>query len=92
MKSYFPMTTATADYGYTNGLVFQPVNDEILNKFSSKRDELTGYKYKKFNIDEFKGLLFLHPQRQRERVHKEQKKKDTASADKKKVRPGKTAV
>ena len=23
------------DYGYTNGLVFQPVNDEILNKLSS---------------------------------------------------------
>ncbi len=61
------------DYGYTNGLVFQPVNDEILNKFSSKRDELTGYKYKKFNIDEFKGLLSAPTEA--ERVHKEQEEK-----------------
>ena len=63
------------DYGYTNGLVFQPVNDEILNKFSSKRDELTGYKYKKFNIDEFKGLLSLHPQRQRESPQRAKRKR-----------------
>ena len=71
------------DYGYTNGLVFQPVNDEILNKFSSKRDELTGYKYKKFNIDEFKGLLSAPTEAEREST-KSKKKKDPASADKKK--------
>ena len=71
------------DYGYTNGLVFQPVNDEILNKFSSKRDELTGYKYKKFNIDEFKGLLSAPTEAEREST-KSKKKKDPTSADKKK--------
>ena len=71
------------DYGYTNGLVFQPVNDEILNKFSSKRDELTGYKYKKFNIDEFKGLLSAPTEAEREST-KSKKKKEPASADKKK--------
>ena len=61
------------DYGYTNGLVFQPVNDEILNKFSSKRDELTGYKYKNSILMSLK-VCFLH-HRGRERVHKEQKEK-----------------
>ena len=58
-------------------------NYEILNKFSSKRDELTGYKYKKFNIDEFKGLLSAPTEAEREST-KSKKKKDPASADKKK--------
>lgn len=54
-----------------------------MNKFSSKRDELTGYKYKKFNIDEFKGLLSAPTEAEREST-KSKKKKDPASADKKK--------
>ena len=80
------------DYGYTNGLVFQPVNDEILNKFSSKRDELTGYKYKKFNIDEFKGLLFC-THRGRERESTKSKKKRIRHLQTRKSSTGrKTAV
>ena len=63
------------DYGYTNGLVFQPVTEEILNKFSEKRDELIGYKYKRFNIEEFKGLLSAPTEAEREPT-KGKKKKD----------------
>lgn len=62
------------DYGYTNGLVFQPVNDEILNKFSSKRDELTGYKYKNSILMSLR-VCFLHPQRQRESPQRAKRKR-----------------
>lgn len=62
------------DYGYTNGLVFQPVNDEILNKFSSKRDELTGYKYKNSILMSLK-VCFLHLQRQRESPQRAKRKR-----------------
>ena len=33
------------DYGYTNGLVFQPVTDDVLKMFPDKARELRGYKY-----------------------------------------------
>ena len=62
------------DYGYTNGLVFQPVNDEILNKFSSKRDELTVISIKNSILMSLK-VCFLHPQRQRESPQRAKRKR-----------------
>ena len=47
------------DYSYNNGLIFEPVTEEILRKFPDKRSELVGYKYKMFDIEEFKGMLSM---------------------------------
>lgn len=69
------------DYGYNNGLVFQPVTDEVLSKFPAKKAELRGYKYKKFDIEEFKGLLSAPTESERENS-KSKKKKDSASEKK----------
>lgn len=45
------------NYGYNNGLVFEPVTEEILKKFPDMRGELKGYKYKRFSCDELRSLL-----------------------------------
>lgn len=45
------------DYGYTNGLVFEPMTEQIYAKFPEKREALAGFKYKRFDMEEFKGLL-----------------------------------
>lgn len=51
----------SADYGYTNGLVFQPVTDAILAKFPDKAADIKGYKYKVFDIQELKEQLSPPP-------------------------------
>ena len=47
------------DYSYNNGLIFEPVTEEVLQKFPEKRDKLKGFKYKRFDIEEFKGMLSM---------------------------------
>ena len=49
------------DYSYNNGLIFEPVTEEVLQKFPNKRDALKGFKYKRFDIEEFKGMLSMRP-------------------------------
>ena len=46
-----------SDYGYTNGLVFQPVTKEILDRFPDKAQDIRGFKYKVFDIQELKEQL-----------------------------------
>ena len=53
------------DYEYANGLVFEPVTDEVLGMFPAKRSQLRGYKYKKFGIDDFKNLLSVPTKEER---------------------------
>ncbi len=51
-----------ADYGYTNGVVFQPATDEFLRaKFPQNAGRLKGYKYKAFDIQELKLQLSPAP-------------------------------
>ena len=47
------------DYSYNNGLIFEPVTEEVLQKFPNKREELKGFKYKRFDMEEFKGMLSM---------------------------------
>ena len=63
------------DYGYNNGLVFEPVTERVLSKFPEKREELKGFKYKKFETDEFKSLLSVPPLDEQNR-NKNKKKDD----------------
>ena len=49
------------DYHYANNLVFQPVNDEVLDMFPDKGAALRGYKYKVYNIDDLKEQLSPPP-------------------------------
>lgn len=63
----------SADYGYTNGLVFQPVTEAILAKFPDKAADIKGYKYKVFDIQELKEQLSPPPdkdKRGRDRTEK----------------------
>lgn len=84
------------NYGYNNGLVFEPVTVEMRKKYSDRPDfsalleknkdnsklaefikgmtDLTGFKYKKFDMDEFKGLLSAP--RKEERKNSSKKKED----------------
>lgn len=84
------------NYGYNNGLVFEPVTEEIRRKYHGKPDfsdvveknkdnkellaftekmpDLSGFKYKRFEIEEFKGLLSAP--RTDERENCKSKKKD----------------
>ena len=84
------------NYGYNNGLVFEPVNDGMRKKFHDQPDfsdlveknkdnkellefiakmsDLSGFKYKKFDMDEFKGLLSAP--RKEERKNSSKKKED----------------
>lgn len=51
-----------ADYGYSNGIVFQPATDEFLKKkFPKNAKHLHGYKYKVFNIQDLKLQLSPAP-------------------------------
>lgn len=43
----------------TMGLIFEPVTEEVLQKFPNKREELKGFKYKRFDMEEFKGMLSM---------------------------------
>lgn len=54
-----------ADYGYTNGLVFQPVTEEVLDKFPDKAQDIKGFKYKVFNIQELKEQLSPPPEKRK---------------------------
>jgi plasmid replication initiation protein len=52
------------NYGYTNGIVFEPITKEVRRKFPEKYDALEGYKFKMFDMEEFCGLttnLFAVP-------------------------------
>ena len=50
------------DYGYTNGIVFQPATDEFLRaKFPKNAKRLHGFKYKVFNIQDLKLQLSPAP-------------------------------
>lgn len=49
------------DYGYTNNIVFQPVTEEILDKFPEKASEIKGFKYKVFDIEALKEQLSPAP-------------------------------
>lgn len=84
------------NYGYNNGLVFEPVTAEMRKKYGDRPDfsdlleknkdnsqltefvkgmtDLSGFKYKKFDIDEFKGLLSAP--RKEERKNNSKKKED----------------
>lgn len=50
------------DYGYSNGVVFQPVTDKILEKFSDKAIDIQGFMYKVFDIQELKEQLSPAPE------------------------------
>lgn len=85
------------NYGYNNGLVFEPVTEEIRRKyhdmpdfsdlveknkdnkellaFTEKMPDLSGFKYKRFEIEDFKGLLSAPSTDERE--NNKSKKKDT---------------
>lgn len=58
------------NYGYNNGLVFEPVTEEILRKFPDMRGELKGYKYKRFSCDELRSLLSVPTPEERGRGKK----------------------
>lgn len=61
------------DYGYTNGIVFQPATDEFLMaKFPKNAKHLKGYKYKVFNIQDLK--LQLSPAPDEDKTKKYDKK------------------
>lgn len=84
------------NYGYNNGLVFEPVTADMRRKYHDRPDfsdlleknkdngklaefikgmtDLSGFKYKKFDMDEFKGLLSAP--RTDERENYKSKKKD----------------
>lgn len=47
------------NYGYTNGIVFEPITKEVRRKFPEKYDALEGYKFKMFGMEEFKGMLSM---------------------------------
>lgn len=47
------------NYGYTNGIVFEPITKEVRRKFPEKYDALEGYKFKMFDMEEFKGMLSM---------------------------------
>lgn len=50
------------DYGYTNGVTFQPTSDKFLHeKFPQSASRLKGYKYKVFDIRELKLQLSSVP-------------------------------
>lgn len=53
------------DYGYNNGLVFQPVTEEMLDKFKDKANDIRGFMYKVFDIQELKEQLSPAPERDR---------------------------
>ena len=53
------------DYGYTNGLVFQPVTKEILDRFPDKAQDIRGFKYKVFDIQELKEQLSPPPEKRK---------------------------
>ena len=53
------------DYGYKNGLVFQPVSEEILQKFPDKAKVINGFKYKVFDIQELKEQLSPPPEKRK---------------------------
>lgn len=58
------------NYGYNNGLVFEPVTEDVLRKFPDMRGELKGYKYKRFRCDELRSLLSVPTQEERGRGKK----------------------
>ena len=58
------------NYGYNNGLVFEPVTEEVLRKFPDMRSELKGYKYKRFKCDELRSLLSVPTPEERGRGKK----------------------
>ena len=47
------------DYSYNNGLIFEPVTEEVLQKFPNKRDALKGFKYKSFSDFEKNVLVMV---------------------------------
>ncbi|WP_455501018.1 replication initiation protein [Gemmiger sp.] len=53
------------DYGYTNGLVFQPVTQDILDMFPDYAKLIRGFKYKVFDIQELKEQLSPPPEKRR---------------------------
>ena len=53
------------DYGYTNGLVFQPVTEDVLERFPDKARQLRGYKYKVFDIQALKEQLSPPPEKRK---------------------------
>lgn len=67
------------DYSYNNGLIFEPVTEEVLQKFPAKRDQLKGYKYKRFDIEEFKGMLSMPS---KDEINKSKGKSKDSSAQK----------
>ena len=69
------------DYGYNNGLVFEPVTEKILNKFPDRREELKGFKYKVFDTDEFKSLLSVPPQEEQNKNRKKDEKEPKYSRE-----------
>ena len=67
------------DYSYNNGLIFEPVTEEVLQKFPNKRDALKGFKYKRFDIEEFKGMLSMPT---RDEINRSKSKSKDSSAAK----------
>ena len=58
LKSY---DNGDVNYGYTNNIVFQQVTEDILDKFHDKANDIRGYKYKVFDIEELKEQLSPAP-------------------------------
>ena len=67
------------DYSYNNGLIFEPVTEEVLQKFPNKREELKGFKYKRFDMEEFKGMLSMPT---RDEINRSKGKSRDSSAQK----------
>ena len=51
------------DYEYANGLVFEPVTDEVLGMFPAKRNQLRGYKYKSLALMISKTCCLYRPKK-----------------------------
>ena len=62
-------------------MIFEPVTEEILRKFPDKRSELVGYKYKMFDIEEFKGMLSMPSKDEINRSQNRKKTKNDASSE-----------
>lgn len=85
------------NYGYNNGLVFEPVTADMRRKYHDRPDfsdlleknkgndklaefikgmtDLSGFKYKRFDMDEFKGLLSA-PRNEERKNNGKSKKRD----------------
>ena len=69
------------NYGYTNGIVFEPITKEVRRKFPEKYDALEGYKFKMFDMEEFKGMLSMPSKDEINRNKRKSKSKSNSDSE-----------